>query len=114
VNNLVKNDYTESGPMSSQTAETLWLSAQELLRTILNHDIFNLWFAPLRSVALEKDVITLAVQNDFCELWLKDNYGGLIQDAVTHAAGRALKVQFKGASTRTSGREARAGICPCG
>ena len=33
--------------------------------------------------------------NDFCELWLKDNYGGLIQDAVTHSAGKPLKVNFR-------------------
>lgn len=66
-----------------------------MLRTLLNPDIFNLWFAPLRAAAVNGESITLEVANDFCELWLKDNYGGLIQDAVTHSAGKALKVHFR-------------------
>jgi chromosomal replication initiator protein len=66
-----------------------------MLRTLLNPDIFNLWFAPLRASSVNGESITLEVANDFCELWLKDNYGGLIQDAVTHSAGKALKVHFQ-------------------
>lgn len=66
-----------------------------MLRTLLNPDIFNLWFAPLRQGAVNGESITLEVANDFCELWLKDNYGGLIQDAVAHSAGKPLKVHFK-------------------
>ena len=66
-----------------------------MLRTLLNPDIFNLWFAPLRASAVNGESITLEVANDFCELWLKDNYGGLIQDAVTHSAGKSLKVHFR-------------------
>ena len=66
-----------------------------MLRTLLNPDIFNLWFAPLRASAVNGESITLEVANDFCELWLKDNYGGLIQDAVTHSAGKTLKVHFR-------------------
>ena len=66
-----------------------------MLRTLLNPDIYNLWFAPLRPAAMNGESITLEVANDFCELWLRDNYGGLIQDAVTHSAGKPLKVHFK-------------------
>src|SRR5688500_11872721 len=80
---------------TSPSPEKIWSGARDMLRTLLNPDIFNLWFAPLRPGALNGESITLEVANDFCELWLKDNYGGLIQDAVTHSAGKALKVHFK-------------------
>lgn len=76
-------------------AEKIWGTAQELLRTMLNPDLFGLWFQPLRAVSLEKDVITLEVANDFCEVWLKDNYLGLLKDVLTHAAGQPLQVKFK-------------------
>jgi len=88
VNNLFENS-------SSQTVmahEKLWADAQNLLRDLLNPDIFNLWFAPLKAAALTDDSITLEVANDFSELWIKDNYGGVIKDAVTSAAGRPLTV----------------------
>src|SRR5687768_12368087 len=80
---------------TSSSPEKIWTGARDMLRTLLNPDIYNLWFAPLRASAVNGESITLEVANDFCELWLKDNYGGLIQDAVTHAAGKALKVHFR-------------------
>jgi chromosomal replication initiator protein len=94
VNNLVEND-TGMTTSSSSSPEKIWSGARDMLRTLLNPDIFNLWFEPLRPGAGNGESITLEVANDFCELWLKDNYGGLIQDAVTHSAGKPLKVHFK-------------------
>ena len=70
------------------STEKIWASAQEILRAKLSADIYNLWFAPLRAVAIDDDSVTLEVANDFCEVWLKDNYVQLLQDVVTHAAGR--------------------------
>jgi len=66
-----------------------------MLRSLLNADIYNLWFAPLQAGPLENDSLTLEVANDFCEVWLKDNYLGLIQDVLTQAAGRPMKVNFE-------------------
>ena len=63
------------------SAEKIWGAAQEHLRSMLSADTYNLWFAPLRACALENNSIMLEVANDFCEVWLKDNYLGL-------AAGR--------------------------
>jgi chromosomal replication initiator protein len=92
VNNLVESD---TDMMTSSSPEKIWSGARDMLRTLLNPDIFNLWFAPLRAATVNGESITLEVANDFCELWLKDNYGGLIQDAVTHSAGKPLKVIFR-------------------
>ena len=41
---------------------------------MLNPDIYNLWFLPIKAAALEEDTVVLEVANDFCEVWLKDNY----------------------------------------
>lgn len=77
------------------TAEKVWGSARELLRTMLNPDIYNLWFAPLRASALEGECLTLEVANDFCEVWLKDNYIGLIRDVLTTSSGESMQVRFR-------------------
>jgi chromosomal replication initiator protein len=83
-------------PITMQSsADKIWTGAQELLRTMLNADIYNLWFAPIQAVGIEGEMITLGVANDFCELWLKDNYLGLIQDVLAHASGQALTVKFQ-------------------
>jgi chromosomal replication initiator protein len=80
--------------MQPPSAERIWTAAQQLLRTIVNPDIYNLWFAPLRATTLADEEITLEVANDFSELWLKDNYLGLIRDVLASAAGQHLKINF--------------------
>jgi chromosomal replication initiation ATPase DnaA len=62
---------------------------------MLSADTYNLWFAPLRACAQDNDSITLEVANDFCEVWLKDNYMGLLQDVIALSSGRQLQVKFK-------------------
>src|SRR6185503_4699750 len=88
--------------MQQPSAERVWSAAQQLLRTIVNPDIYNLWFAPLRATALAEEAITLEVANDFSELWLKDNYLGLIRDVLASAAGQHLKVNFAVATPKAN------------
>lgn len=76
------------------SGETIWEEAQQLLRGMLNTDIYNLWFLPVKATALEEETLTLEVANDFCEVWLKDNYLGLIHDVLAQATGQNLKVKF--------------------
>jgi chromosomal replication initiator protein len=77
------------------SAEKIWSAAQEHLRSMLSADTYNLWFAPLRAGPQENNSLTLEVANDFCEVWLKDNYMGLLQDVIALASGRQLQVKFK-------------------
>lgn len=77
------------------SAEKIWGAAQEQLRSMLSPDMFNLWFAPLKAQTTDAHTLTLEVANDFCEVWLKDNYMGLLQDVVTAASGQQLQIKFK-------------------
>src|SRR5260370_11025448 len=77
------------------SGEKIWTSAQEHLRSMLSADTYNLWFAPLRACGQDNAGIVLEVANDFCEVWLKDNYMDLLQDVVALAAGRQLQVKLK-------------------
>lgn len=80
---------------TQSSAESIWAIAQNLLRTLLNGDIYKLWFSSIEAVDLADEHIHLKVANDFCELWLKDNYLSLIEDALAHASGRRLGVKFQ-------------------
>jgi chromosomal replication initiator protein len=57
-----------------------------------------MWFAPLRACAIDGNHVVLEAANDFCGVWLKDNYLSLLQDAFAAAAGRQLQVKFKTAA----------------
>src|SRR5476651_1745024 len=77
------------------TADKIWSSAQEHLRSKLSADTYNMWFASLRAGAIDNSHVTLEAANEFCEVWLKGNYLSLLQDAVAIAAGRQLQIKFK-------------------
>lgn len=79
----------------SAAVDKLWSMAQDSLRSLLNAEIYNLWFAPIRPLAMDSESVTLEVANDFCEVWLKDNYLGLIQDVLGQCSGMTLRVKFK-------------------
>ena len=61
---------------------------------MLSADTYNLWFAPLRATSIDGDNVILEVANDFCEVWLKDNYSGLLQDVLSVAGAKQLSARF--------------------
>ena len=77
------------------SAEKIWNSAREHLRSKLNNDTYNMWFAPLRACGIDGNNVMLEAANEFSGVWLKDNYLSLLQDAFAAAAGRQLEVKFK-------------------
>jgi len=44
---------------------------------------------------MDSENLTLEVPNDFCEVWIKDNYLGLIRDVVAQASGQQLKIKLE-------------------
>lgn len=88
------------------SAGAVWASAQQLLRAMLTTDIYNLWFAPLRAVTIDGETLALEVANDFCEVWLQDNYLDVLQRVVAEASGQPLKVQFRVAAGNPAAKSA--------
>jgi len=80
------------------SADRIWTMAQDQLRSMLNPDTYNLWFSKLRACGQDQNSLVLEVANDFCEVWLKDNYMDLLQQVVGIASGRELQIRFKVAS----------------
>jgi chromosomal replication initiator protein len=102
-----------SGVIKMQSsAETIWSSAQEQLRSMLSSDTYNLWFAPLRATSIEGDDVVLEVANDFCEVWLKDNYSGLLQDVLSAAGAKQLRAKFLVRSTTLAPVSASTPVSP--
>jgi len=77
------------------SAEGTWGVAQDHLRSKLSTETYNLWFAPLRARSGDPNSIVLEVANEFCGIWLKDNYASLLQDAVGVASGQQLEIRFE-------------------
>ena len=76
------------------SADRIWTMAQDQLRSMLNPDTYNLWFSKLRACSQDQNSLVLEVANDFCEVWLKDNYMDLLQQVVGIASGRELQIRI--------------------
>src|SRR6185369_5158899 len=94
------------------SGEKIWDFAQQHLRSMLSADTFKLWFESLRATALDGNTLVLEVSNDFSEVWLKDNYMGLLQDVVALAAGRQLQIKFKVGSGNGAPAQAAVAAAP--
>jgi chromosomal replication initiator protein len=77
------------------SAEKIWEVAQEHLRSKISPDTYKMWFAPIKAGEIDGNAITLEVANEFYEIWLKDNYSNVLQDALAIHTGRRLQVKFK-------------------
>src|SRR5579864_9522303 len=98
--------------MMQASGEKIWDFAQQHLRSMLSADTYKLWFEALRAAGLDGNSLVLEVSNDFCEVWLKDNYMGLLQDVVALAAGRQLQIKFKVGANSGNGSLAQAAVIP--
>jgi chromosomal replication initiator protein len=77
------------------SSEEIWTQASDTLRSMVNPDLFNLWFDPIHLDSIEENSATLKVPNEFCAVWLKENYKELLQDVMSHITGDKLTVQFE-------------------
>jgi len=80
--------------MTDESADAIWQTAQEKLGAMLKKDLYELWFAPIRAVSVTEETFTLGVANDFCVVWLSDNYHSLLGDVLAFVTGRQMKVVF--------------------
>lgn len=78
----------------SANAIALWSSVQDHLQALLKPDIYALWFEPLRPVSLDGDRLRLEVRDDFCAMWLTDNYLDLLRSAASQMAVRPIQLDF--------------------
>jgi chromosomal replication initiator protein len=78
----------------TQAAQDVWAQAQEKLRERLGQQTFDTWLKPVRALSLGEDAITLKVPNQFFIEWLEGHYINVINEALTQASSRAMRVIF--------------------
>lgn len=81
--------------MSATDVSRLWAEACGRLKETLHPDVYSRWIAVIQPVGVEDHTLTLAVDNDFYQTWLEENYLSLIRDAVTAVHGSELTIVFR-------------------
>ena len=80
--------------MEIMPANALWNKACKHLKDVLHTDVYSRWIAVIDPVDLEGSNLTLAVDNDFYQSWLEENYLPLIQKALLSVSDTDWKISF--------------------
>jgi chromosomal replication initiator protein len=81
--------------MDNVTAAELWSQTCRHLQEVLHPDVYSRWIAVIEPVDFQGDTLTLAVDNDFYQSWLEENYLPLIKDAIVTVHKAPVTVAFK-------------------
>jgi chromosomal replication initiator protein len=74
--------------------EQLWKNTSDVLRRMVNADLYSRWFQPIRAVKFDEHCLQLGVANEFSQIWLQDNFASLIQEALAQVTGHNVRIKF--------------------
>lgn len=80
--------------MADNSAKDVWDKACKYLRQVLHPDVFSRWIAVIQPESLIDNNFTLALDNDFYQTWLEDNYLSLIKEAILRTSGKDVEIIF--------------------
>ncbi len=75
--------------------DTVWLSARSNIEKVLTPQNFTNWIKPIRVHSLRNDILLLQVPDGYFRDWIRENYLGLIQEAISSVSSSPLQVELK-------------------
>ncbi len=72
----------------------IWDNACSHLQGVLNKDVYSRWISVIEPVSIDNDELLLAVDNDFYQTWLEENYLSFIKDAVGSVYSEEIAIKF--------------------
>ena len=77
------------------TANDLWVTASDLLRSQVSDGVWQSTFAQVAPISLSGETFTLAMPNGIIRDRLDGRYRPLVEDAVAEAAGLPLTIELE-------------------
>lgn len=74
--------------------EEVWDSCLLVIKDNLNYQNFKTWFAPIKPVKLDNNVLTIQVPSQFFYEWLEEHYIGLLKKTVRNELGVTGRLEY--------------------
>ena len=81
--------------------DTVWLSARSNIEKVLTPQNFANWIKPIRVHSVKNDILLLEVPDTYFRDWIRENYLGMIQEAVSSVSSSPLQVDLKVTTKKT-------------
>ena len=85
--------------------EQIWVNCSKIIRDNIGETAYNTWFAPLKSVSYENEVLVLQVPSTYFVEHIENNYIDLLQKVLYRVCGQGTKLEYRALVDKTSGRE---------
>ncbi len=86
-----------------KTLDTVWENCLQIIQKHVNQQSFRTWFAPIRPVRLEHNVLTIQVPSQFFYEWLEEHYVGLLGKTIRQELGPGARLEYQIVVDRSSG-----------
>jgi chromosomal replication initiator protein len=84
--------------------ENVWLSARSNIEKVLTPQNFANWIKPIRFLSARKDHLLLEVPDTYFRDWIRDNYLGMIKEAISSVSDSSYEIELKVVPARTPGK----------
>jgi chromosomal replication initiator protein len=74
---------------------TCWRSFRRNLRELFAEDVYRIWFKDLRPLREGDGELVLLAPNEFAALWIRDNYGTILEKHLTEATGKTVHIALE-------------------
>lgn len=74
--------------------EEVWENCLLVIKDNLNYQNFKTWFAPIKPVKLDNNVLTIQVPSQFFYEWLEEHYIGLLKKTVRNELGITGRLEY--------------------
>jgi chromosomal replication initiator protein len=87
----------------TEDPEHIWGAVQDELRQTVPADIYDIWLAPLRAVAVEGDVLIVEAPHEV-RAWVAERFARVLQVGAAAVLGPQVTVDVRGAASHDRGR----------
>ncbi len=77
-----------------QGYEKVWTGCLAVIRDNISQNAYNTWFAPIRPVRLNKNILTLQVPSQFFYEWLEEHYIDLLKKTIKKELGPNGRLEY--------------------
>ncbi len=77
-----------------QSHEKVWINCLQVIKDNISPNSFNTWFAPIKSVQLANNVLTLQVPSQFFYEWLEEHYIDLLKKTIKKELGNDGRLEY--------------------
>jgi len=100
----------EDDPPADNAATALWRMVLGEVREVLTPENYAVWFAPACALALEGDVLRVAVPSSFHADWLAHKLRGRVQQALERTGHGGVRIVYASAEREMSPPTGTAGV----